>query len=121
MPTRTPPTFRFRYCPPFDWHGPRPIVTAFRAKEMTTISDGGRAVSLDVGEWLVTSSDGGMVAMGHEIFRRWYDPMDARSAAAITGQKLPRRAKKPRRRRTNDRQLEAPISARRAPHSRVAS
>ena len=79
---------------------------------MTTISEGNRTVSLDAGEWLVRSADGGMVTMGHDIFRRWYDPVDAVAAAALAGKK-PRKShrRKPRRSRASDRQLEVPTRA----------
>ena len=75
---------RYRYSPPFPWRGPRPVVEATRVSEMTTFSYGNRTVALDAGEWLLESSDGGLITMSDATFRKWYDPVDMAAAAAMS-------------------------------------
>jgi len=101
MDARRTAMFRFRYSPPFDWHGPRPEVEAFRCKEMTTIIYGQTRVDLDAGEWLLQSRDGSLETMPDRTFRAWYRPCDDDAASELAGER-PRPRRRPHRRTRGD-------------------
>ena len=103
--TRQRTAYRYRYCPPFAWRGPRPMVEAFRAREMTTLAVGNTTISLDKGEWLLQTRDGSVQTMPDRTFRRWYDPVDEAAAAELRGERVRRR--KPHRSRKKTRRQQA--------------
>ena len=104
MFSRSLPSYRYRYAPPYPWRGPRPVVDAAQVQKMTRFRHGDSTVTADGGEWVLRTRDGNVETMADRTFRRWYTPVDDAAAAALRGERPPRRPRRSRRRPVDKRQ-----------------